>query len=213
MRGFSRKGRALAAFSLLEILLSISIIVVLMSMVVGAFSVAERSTKLQRTKVLFVSLEGALGRYYRHYGSFPDIASLRLGLPMNLGNSDNSLRFMMALSARDPRSGLLLRQMGNNAAFSSLNPHSFPFYRFQAENVVYKRVDVDTPVARFFLVDAFRNKRVHLMVDHDQDGFITIPDSLPGVPMQSGDVARTIPAFALFWSSADKDSESIYVWR
>lgn len=79
----SRQG-----FSLVELIVVISIIVVLFSLVVGGFGYADRSSKRSRTEVTMRAIRSGLDLYKEKFGALPTYESGRAGESTTIGKLD-----------------------------------------------------------------------------------------------------------------------------
>ncbi|MBX7211309.1 MAG: prepilin-type N-terminal cleavage/methylation domain-containing protein [Verrucomicrobiaceae bacterium] len=75
MKIFTTPKRRAAAFSLMEVLVVISIIALLASMTMGAFSYAQRSAMRNRTTAMHRGIISGLENYHSEYGEYPTPAS------------------------------------------------------------------------------------------------------------------------------------------
>ncbi len=72
MKPFSISPRRNAAFSLMELLVVISIIALLAAMTMGAFSFAQRSAMRNRTSAAHQAIKSALESYSTEFGEYPE---------------------------------------------------------------------------------------------------------------------------------------------
>ena len=63
------------AFTLIELITVITVIIILFAMVVGGFTFADRSSKRSRTEVVIKAARSGLEVYREKFGSYPDVAT------------------------------------------------------------------------------------------------------------------------------------------
>ncbi len=85
LRPLSRHNRA---FTLIELITVVSIIVVLFSLVVGGFSYADRSSKRSRTEVTMRSARGGLELYREKFGAYPTYEAGRASQMISIAKRD-----------------------------------------------------------------------------------------------------------------------------
>ena len=81
----SRKPRA---FTLIELITVVTVIVVLFSLVVGGFGYADRAAKRNRTEVTMRSARSGLDLYREKFGSYPTYEAGRAGESVQVGKKD-----------------------------------------------------------------------------------------------------------------------------
>lgn len=116
-----------------------------------------------QTHAQFRGYTTALTYYHSEYGKYPPMFEDRESV--NLANGLNSEKFQISLSGRMPDG-----QRPNDATRKRYNRRLIPYYIFSEQEIA-------TPDgwSRPTLVDAYGNPNIVVHVDHDGDGFVTVP--------------------------------------
>ncbi len=129
----------------------------------------------------------ALQMFKGEYGHYP--AFFEGQSEINLGKYPNSERFIQALSGRD-KNGQRIAVDGNRRMIAF---HSFAESELLiSETTGYRQV-----------VDRFENPYIVLCIDHDNDGYVEVPDD--------GELV-TIRATATAYSIETEDAPAIQLW-
>ncbi len=209
MKNTNRKG-----FTLVELMIVITIIGVLVGLLTPMVQSAQRSALKTTTKVLLTDLCTALERYRDEYGYFPTFLTQRERT--NLDDGSYSENFVKALTGKDPSGGIL-----SPADRREFNRKARTFIEFDNDNLIQKGGN------KWKVVDSFENPNIYICVDGDSDGFIKqgFPTATDGINPsdlrelvpnpQTGLRAKSI-AFTLKKDSksaaADYSSEDVFSW-
>ena len=193
------------AFSFIELLVVISVMGLLLGGLSTGISSARKGVRVRLTKVFFASIDSALQKYYHTYRAFPQIGDLRAGGIADLSDLETSQSLVLMLTGKNPITGEKTSKM-TDPLLKALNPNGLRFYQFQKEYLGKEYLGDDSDIAnlRMRVLDGFGNGNIRMAVDHDNDGFIEIPESV----RKSNE--SMIPAFAIFWSVGNSP---VYSWR
>ena len=133
-------------FSLVEIIVVMTIIIIMSSLLIPTISGARKSALKTRSKLQFKEYESALISYYEEYFCFPEFLVGKEDRVVNLATCNQA--FITALSKKSP-----------------LNPNGIPFHHFTEQEF-----------SNNLLSDAFKNPNIYIIVDSDGDGYLTHPE-------------------------------------
>ncbi len=203
------------AFTLVELLIVISIIGILVGMIVPAISSAQRSALKTTTKALLTNMATALERYKDEYGFFPTFLSNRDRT--NLDDGNYSENFVKAVSGLDG-DGKPLSQSDRR----EFNRKARKFIEFNSNNLVQKGG------SQWKIIDSFGNPNIYVCVDGNNDGFIkqgfpNASDSInsstlkelvpnPQVGLRSKAILFTLKKDSKK-ATADFSSEDVFSWQ
>lgn len=202
------------AFTLVELMIVISIIGILVGMLTPMISNAQKNAVKTTSKALFTNMVTALERYKDEYGYFPSFLAQRDRT--NLDDGSYSENFVKAVTGMDP-DGKQLSQSDRR----EFNRKGRKFMEFSNTNLIQKNG------TKWRIVDGFGNPNIYVCVDGDGDGFIkkgfpTATDGINSTELkeivpnpQSGIRSRAI-IFTLKKDSkkatADFSSDDIFTW-
>jgi len=121
----------------------------------------------------------AIEAYKLEYGAYP--AMFDDG-PINLSEGQNAERFVMTLMGRDLSGERLSAELRKQ-----FNRKAIPFYHF-GEQELGERDNL----GNLRIVDAYGNDQIVIHVDHDEDGYVTIPIDGKMTPVQGRAIIYTI---------------------
>ena len=201
-------------FTLVELMIVITIIGVLVALLTPMVQSAQRSALKTTTKVLLTDMCTALERYRDEYGYFPSFLTARERT--NLDDGSYSENMVKTLTGADPTGSQL-----SPSDRREFNRKARRFMEFTQDNLVHKGGN------KWKIVDSFGNPNIYFCVDGDGDGFIkqgfpTVTDGINSADLrelvpnqQTGLRARAI-AFTLKKDSksaaADFSSEDVFSW-
>ena len=151
-------------FTLIELMIVISIIGVLVGLLTPMISNAQKNAVKATSKTFFSNMVNALERYKDEYGYFPDFLTARDRT--NLDDGNYAENFVKAVTGVDC-DGKKLSQ-SDRAEF---NRKGRKFLDFSTSNLVQLK-------GKWKLVDGFGNPNIYVSVDKDGDGFIKQGDSV-----------------------------------
>ncbi len=204
------------AFTLVELLIVITIIGVLVSLIVPAISNAQKSTLEATTRTLLTNMATALTQYQADYGYFPEF--LTVAPRINLAEGSNSENCVKALTGKDSDGNALTPEDRK-----ALNRRARTYITFNTKNLI--KPNAESP---WRIVDSFENPNIYVCVDDDGDGFIsqgfpTIADGLDAdfckelVPNPTKGVRSKVILFTLKKDSksakATAPSEDVFSWQ
>lgn len=210
----SKKG-----FTLIELMIVITIIGVLASLLLPMITGAQRATYKAKTKTLFSSLVAGLNRYKDEYGFYPNFLTEKDRV--NLNDASNSVNCVRALTGRNPDGTAM-----SAADRMAVNRNKIHILDFDDSNLVEKR-NRTTNKNEWKIVDAFGNPNIYICVDNDGDGLIKkgFPTATDGVnPVDLKNAVKNdkvgIRAGAIVFTlkkdsnspAADFTSEDIFSW-
>ena len=157
-------------FTLIELMIVISIIGVLVGLLTPMISNAQKNAVKATSKTLFSNMVNGLERYKDEYGYFPNFLTSRDRT--NLEDGNNAENFVKAVTGVDC-DGKKLSQ----ADRAEFNRKSRKFLEFSTNNLVQLK-------KKWKIVDGFGNPNIYVCVDNDNDGFIkqgfpTVTDGIP----------------------------------
>ena len=147
------------AFTLVELMIVISIIGILVGMLTPMISNAQKNAVKTTSKALFTNMVTALERYKDEYGYFPSFLTQRDRT--NLDDGSYSENFVKAVTGMDP-DGKQLSQSDRR----EFNRKGRKFMEFSNANLIQKNG------TQWRIVDGFGNPNIYVCVDGDGDGFI-----------------------------------------
>ncbi len=167
---FSAHGRRMA-FTLIEMLIVISIISVLLGMLYGSL---ERARKFSRRVIAFTevkNIEAALKQYYAHYHGWPPESFLNAVTRLTSGEDEGF--------AIDADAARMLQGTLTDAAADDLrnaNPDRIPFIEFSRFSTQSGSLNV--PVNPFRITSAsIETRQYKVLFDMNNDNQITITDT------------------------------------
>lgn len=150
---FTKKG-----FTLIELMIVISIIGVLVGLLTPMISSAQKNAIKATSKTLFSNMVNSLERYKDEYGFFPTFLTTRERTNLDDGNyAENFVKTVTGVDC----DGKKLSQ-SDRAEF---NRKSRKFLEFSSSNLVQVK-------GKWKIVDGFQNPNIYVSVDGDSDGFI-----------------------------------------
>lgn len=203
------------AFTLVELMIVISIIGILVGLLTPMISSAQKRAMTTTSRAFFTSLATSLEQYRSEYGFFPTFLTQRDRV--NLDDGINSENFVKSVSGRDPE-GLPLSQSDRR----EFNRRGKMFFEFNAQNLVRRGKST-----KWSVVDTLGNPNLYVCVDADNDGFIKqgFPTASDGVnptvlkelvPNSQTGIRARVLIFTLKKdsnkASADFASEDIFSW-
>lgn len=164
------KPRARTGFTLIELLIVVTIIGILMTIVGTAGFALLTDAEVKKTRTIFRAWVTQLYQYRETYKHFPPVLLQHEeeGEPVEIGKDyeDNHDKFVAALKGmkwdRDGGSWSAL-----DGAFRDQNKRSRQFHSFGSDEFGEDR----------FLVDAWGNHKIFIVVDRDGDGLIELQSS------------------------------------
>lgn len=201
------------AFTLVELMIVISIIGVLVGMLTPMISAANKRTKAATSKAFMSNIATSLERYKDEYGYFPNFLTQRDRTNLDDGNYAENL--VKALTGADGDG----RQL-SQADRREYNRKARRFTDFTSQNLAQVN-------GKWKILDSFANPNIYVCVDNDGDGFIkrgfpTANDGIDAdllkeiVPNQQSGVRAKAILFTLKKDSlkadADYSSEDVFTW-
>ena len=174
-----------SAFTLIEMLIVISIISVLLGLLYGSL---ERARKFSRRVVAYTevkNIEAALKQYYSHYHDWPPASFLNAVTPLT-ANGDQG--FIIDANAAKMLQGTLTADVPE--AVRDANPDRLPFIEFARMN------SQGIPINPFRLTSgAAESRQYKVLFDLDNDSKILISDS--AVPSFTTNIFKTVAVWTV----------------
>ncbi len=148
------------AFTLVELLIVISIIGILAALLMPAISAAQRNAVRSTSKAFLTGMVTALERYKDEYGYFPQFLTQRERT--NLDDGSYSENFVKAVTGKDPEGRML-----SASDRREYNRKAREFMTFNSGNLIQNKAG-----GQWKVVDGFGNPNIYVCVDDDNDGFI-----------------------------------------
>ncbi|MDD2600336.1 MAG: prepilin-type N-terminal cleavage/methylation domain-containing protein [Kiritimatiellae bacterium] len=166
----NRKSEISFGFTLMEMLIVISIISILLSLLYGALERAQKFSRRAMTYTELKNIQSAFKQYFSHYSVWPDTTHVTASMRLT---SDEDVGFIIDGSMARILQGV--RDGSNAAQMDQINPACIPLLEFAR----YSR-ESRHPVNPFkslnaIAADTTRSYRV--LFDTNGDGQITIPGS------------------------------------
>lgn len=176
--GKKRKG----AFTLIEVLCVIGIIGILVSLLLPTISMVRKSSLKAQTKAQFYEYIFALEGYFHEYGYYPYFFYEKGEISLKDFGED----FVKALSGHG---GYPEYEELSVDERKKLNPKGIAFYRFER----------DAFNDQGFLVDAFGNSDIYIVVDVQKEGLLKIKGkkvaAKVGIYSQKGEMYEDIESW------------------
>jgi prepilin-type N-terminal cleavage/methylation domain-containing protein len=186
------RRRAASGFTLVELLVVVSIIIVLAAMSFGAISIATKRKNSVTTLATVTALSQALDRYYSEYNKLPSV-----------GSSGDEM-------TAEGQSGaeLLTILLGKEESGSDMqNPRQIPFLNAQiSKNKNKGGLVFSTGNQVEGIYDAW-GRALHIKFDDDYDDEIQDP-------VKQGDIVRQKKAIVWSWGADNKfgDNDEVKSW-
>ncbi len=202
------------AFTLVELLIVISIIAVMAGLLMPAISGAQNMAKKSTSKNFMTQLATSIERYKAEYGYFPEFLTEKDRVNLDDGNAATNL--VKALSGRNPDGSRL-----SDSDRNKYNRRMVNFITFDNANLVKKN-------NTWKIVDSFGNPNIYICVDSNgggaiKKGYPTISDGLSAdsykelVPDTANGVRKAVIIFTLQKDQnkdkADYEAEDIFTWQ
>lgn len=201
------------AFTLVELLIVISIIAVMAGLLMPAISTAQVKAKKMTSKNFMVQLATAIERYKADYGFYPDILTEKDRV--NLGEGNNSENLIKSLT-------------GKNADGSRLsNPDRNKYNRRMISYIDFDNTTLVKKDNKWRIVDSFGNPNIYVCVDKTgagsiKKGYPLLTDGIAKgtlselVPDTSMGIRKSVILFTLKKDmnrdKADYDAENVFTW-
>ncbi len=163
------------AFTLIELMIVITIIGVLASLLLPMITGARSATYKAKTKTLFANMVAGLNRYKDEYGYFPNFLAEKDRV--NLNDANNSENMIRALTGKNPDGTAM-----SNAERTAVNKNKIRVLDFDDSNLK-EVMNPTTKKKEWRIVDSFGNPNIYVCVDNDGDGLIKkgFPTATDGV--------------------------------
>jgi len=176
------------AFTLIEMLIVISIISVLLGLLYGSL---ERARKFSRRAVAYTevkNIEAGLKQYYAHYHDWPPTAFFNAATPLAPAPSGGDNGFIIDASAAKMLQGTITD--GDLASVKEANPDRIPFIEFARMN------SQSVPINPFRLSSgAAETRQYKVLFDLNNDSQLQISDST--VPSFQTNVFKTVAVWTV----------------
>ena len=127
-------GRSCRAFTLIEMLIVISIISVLLGLLYGSL---ERARKFSRRVVAYTevkNIEAALKQYYSHYHDWPSSDTFLGSVAQPISTADGDRGFMIDANVAKMLQGTISDKDSISTGIKDANPDRIPFIEFARMN-------------------------------------------------------------------------------
>lgn len=164
------KSKIPTGFTLMEMLIVISIISVLLGLLYGALERAQKFSRRAMTYTELKNIQSAFKQYYSHYNVWPDTTQVNMQI-----KSDEDEGFIIDQAMARILQGV--RNNNNAAQMDLLNPACMPLLEFAR----YLR-ESSHPVNPFKSLNAIPNdstRSYRVLFDTNGDGQITVPGNDP----------------------------------
>jgi len=194
----ARRGSR-CGFTLLELLIVITIIGILAGILIPNLTDLVTSAEKTKTEASFKAYLTALTQYKETYNYYPPLFESEE--PVDLADSDNKEKFIMALKGRklvgDKWEPL---DEGDEARNNRKNRQ---FHPFNSE----EEFDDDG-----FLVDAWGNRYINIIVDFDRDGFIELPYDEQVAELDGRRIKGSSAMYVLGRDDPNGIAEDVFSW-
>ncbi len=147
------------AFTLIELLAVISIIVVLVAVLVPSLGTVQKSVKKAASRARFNQWATAIEAFKQEYGYYPWTETADSDTTLDLSKRALGITFVETLSGRNAN---------GDPATSGGNRKALSFYTFSNSDFFHDSA-TDT-IDENTLVDAFNNDKIMLVIDSNEDG-------------------------------------------
>ncbi len=206
------------AFTLVELLIVISIIGILTAMILPGIGSAMTHAKKSTSKVFLQGIAAALEQYQVEYGGYP--AFLTAEDRINLNDDVNAERLIKMLTGKNADGTHL-----PSADRIEFNRKASEFISFKEANLLKKKAVGENP-AMYKVIDSFANPNIYIAVSKDNHmikaGYPTKEDGIPArtlqelIPNDSGLTAKVI-LYTLKKDEAKTDGtytcEDVFSWQ
>ena len=201
------------AFTLIELLIVITIIGILAGFIVPAIATAQTKAKKMTSKTFMVQVATAVERYKADYGFYPEVLTEKDRV--NLGDGNNAENLVKALTGRNPDGSQL-----SNSDRNKYNRRMISYMDFDNTCLIKKN-------NKWTIVDSFGNPNIYVCVDKTgagsiKKGYPAISDELSAslvkelVPDTSMGIRKSVILFTLKKDArrdkADYDAEDVFTW-
>ena len=175
------------AFTLIELLTVISIIVILVAVLVPSLRVVQKSVKKAASRARFNQWATAIESFKQEYGYYPWTEATESDTTLDLSERAFGITFVETLSGRNAN-GDPVTTGGNRKALS--------FYTFSNSDFFYDSA-TDT-IDENALVDTFNNDKIMIVIDSNENGRV--------VAGPNNEVVRVSVAIWTLDTNSDSDS-------
>lgn len=201
------------AFTLVELLIVISIIAVMAGLLMPAISTAQTKAKKMTSKNFMVQLATAIDRYKADYGFYPDVLTEKDRL--NLADGSNSENLIKSLTGKNADGSML-----SNSDRNKYNRRMISYIDFDNTTLVKKD-------NKWRIIDSFGNPNIYVCVDKTaagsiKKGYPAISDGISAstikelIPDSSMGIRKSVILFTLKKDAtrdkADYDAEDVFTW-
>ena len=201
------------AFTLIELLIVISIIAVMAGLLMPAISTAQTRAKKMTSKNFMVQLATAIERYKADYGFYPEILTEKDRV--NLGDGNNSENLIKSLTGKNPDGTAL-----SNSDRNKYNRRMISYIDFDNTTLIKKN-------NKWTIIDGFGNPNIYICVDKTgagsiKKGYPALTDGLSAatikelIPDTSMGIRKSVILFTLKKDAnrdkADYDAENVFTW-
>lgn len=188
------------AFTLIELLTVIAIIVILAGILIPAVGQVRKKTDIATSKATISQYLAALHAFKSEYGFFPFSQKLDSSGHISMDTASNSEIFYQTLSARS------LSDINKSVAEEG-NRRRIQFYTF-SESEISDGLENDS-VPENMIVDRFGNNRIYFVFDHNGDGALIVPDP-DGSANVTKEIRGTVTAYVRENSAINAPSYYLY---
>lgn len=172
--------KTLCAFTLIELLTVIAIIGILASILIPTVGRVREQANIATSKARLSQYMSAIESFKGEYNYYP-FSDIAISEQLSLSSVANSREFYETLSARDISD--------NDKVFEGGNRRGIGFYSFSEVELS----DGAGSSAEDTIVDAFDNNNIIIMIDHDGDGLLDVPD--PSSPNSTIEIRAKLTAY------------------
>jgi len=180
--GFRRSS---PAFTLVEMLIVISIISVLLGLLYGAL---ERARTFSRRAIAYTevkNIEAALKQYYAHYHAWPPDDCINAATEQ-LSGSGTDKGFVIDANIAKMLQGTISDSDGLNASIKAANPDRIPFIEFARKN------NNGEPINPFRLTSSTETRQYKVLFDLDNDSEIHVVEATTNVTVYASVAVWTV---------------------
>jgi prepilin-type N-terminal cleavage/methylation domain-containing protein len=192
-----RKRVAQRAFTLLELLIVITIIGILAGILIPNLANLIGGAEKTKTQAAFSGYLSALTAYKSEYKYYPPLFTSEE--PVDLAVSDNGQKFIMALKGKKLVNDNWQSLTGNEVNYNRKGRlfHTFDEEEFDDQG---------------FLVDTWGNRHIKIIVDHDRDGFITIPSDEEVDELNGKRIKKAMVIYVLAKDDDKGEGDNVFSW-